>query len=51
MTASGDEVCNGTNYKDLETFQKAQLRQKVISENLNTKFFCLNFCVFLVKTW
>lgn len=29
VTASGDEVCNGTNYKDLETFQKAQLRQKV----------------------
>lgn len=29
VTASGDEVCNGINYKDLETFQKAQLRQKV----------------------
>ncbi|XP_065157331.1 LOW QUALITY PROTEIN: tubby-related protein 4-like [Atheta coriaria] len=29
VTASGDEVCNGTNYKDLETFQKAQLRQKL----------------------
>ncbi|XP_049821138.1 tubby-related protein 4 isoform X2 [Aethina tumida] len=28
VTASGDEVCNGTNYKDLETFQKSQLRQK-----------------------
>ncbi|RZC42689.1 tubby-related protein 4, partial [Asbolus verrucosus] len=29
VTASGDEVFNGTNYKDLETFQKAQLRQKL----------------------
>lgn len=29
VTASGDEVFNGTNYRDLETFQKAQLRQKV----------------------
>ncbi|XP_063906897.1 tubby-related protein 4 isoform X2 [Zophobas morio] len=28
VTASGDEVFNGTNYRDLETFQKAQLRQK-----------------------
>ncbi|KAJ8935665.1 hypothetical protein NQ318_012827 [Aromia moschata] len=26
--ASGDEIFNGTNYKDLETFQKSQLRQK-----------------------
>lgn len=26
---SGDEVVGGKNYKDLETFQKAQLRQKV----------------------
>lgn len=30
ITASGDEVYNGTNYKDLESFQKAQLRQKVM---------------------
>nr|XP_015839629.1 PREDICTED: tubby-related protein 4 [Tribolium castaneum] len=29
VTASGDEVYNGTNYRDLETFQKAQLRQKL----------------------
>ncbi|XP_044262852.1 tubby-related protein 4 [Tribolium madens] len=29
VTASGDEVFNGTNYRDLETFQKAQLRQKL----------------------
>ncbi|CAG9773004.1 unnamed protein product [Ceutorhynchus assimilis] len=29
VTASGDEVFNGTNYKDLETFQKSQLRQKL----------------------
>ncbi|XP_018322268.1 tubby-related protein 4 [Agrilus planipennis] len=29
ITASGDEICNGSNYKDLETFQKAQLRQKL----------------------
>lgn len=29
VNASGDEVFNGTNYRDLETFQKAQLRQKV----------------------
>lgn len=26
---SGDEVFNGKNYRDLESFQKAQLRQKV----------------------
>lgn len=31
--ASGDEVFNGTNYKDLETFQKSQLRQKVLILN------------------
>ncbi|XP_044761146.1 tubby-related protein 4 isoform X3 [Coccinella septempunctata] len=29
VTASGDEIFNGTNYRDLETFQKAQLRQKL----------------------
>ncbi|KAK4881757.1 hypothetical protein RN001_005076 [Aquatica leii] len=29
VNASGDEVFNGTNYRDLETFQKAQLRQKL----------------------
>lgn len=29
-TFSGDEVVNGKNYRDLETFQKAQLRQKVM---------------------
>lgn len=29
VNASGDEIFNGTNYKDLETFQKSQLRQKV----------------------
>ncbi|XP_050293804.1 tubby-related protein 4 isoform X2 [Anthonomus grandis grandis] len=29
VTASGDEIFNGTNYKDLETFQKSQLRQKL----------------------
>ncbi|XP_030760471.1 tubby-related protein 4 [Sitophilus oryzae] len=29
VTASTDEVFNGTNYKDLETFQKSQLRQKL----------------------
>lgn len=39
VTASGDEICNGTNYKDLETFQKAQLRQKV----------CYNLDSFLAK--
>ncbi|KAJ8984756.1 hypothetical protein NQ317_005021 [Molorchus minor] len=29
VNVSGDEVFNGTNYKDLETFQKSQLRQKL----------------------
>ncbi|XP_072398589.1 uncharacterized protein Tusp [Diabrotica undecimpunctata] len=29
VNASGDEIFNGTNYKDLETFQKSQLRQKL----------------------
>ncbi|KAF5286901.1 hypothetical protein FQA39_LY00434 [Lamprigera yunnana] len=29
VNVSGDEVFNGTNYRDLETFQKAQLRQKL----------------------
>ncbi|CAG9857566.1 unnamed protein product [Phyllotreta striolata] len=29
VNASGDEVFNGANYKDLETFQKSQLRQKL----------------------
>ncbi|KAJ8937377.1 hypothetical protein NQ314_011925, partial [Rhamnusium bicolor] len=29
INASGDEIFNGTNYKDLETFQKSQLRQKL----------------------
>lgn len=29
VAASGDEIVGGKNYKDLETFQKAQLRQKV----------------------
>ncbi|KAK5649822.1 hypothetical protein RI129_000851 [Pyrocoelia pectoralis] len=29
VNASGDEIFNGTNYRDLETFQKAQLRQKL----------------------
>nr|XP_022905081.1 tubby-related protein 4-like [Onthophagus taurus] len=29
VNASGDEVFNGVNYTDLETFQKAQLRQKL----------------------
>lgn len=29
VAQSGDEVVNSKNYKDLETFQKAQLRQKV----------------------
>ncbi|CAG9817981.1 unnamed protein product [Phaedon cochleariae] len=29
VNASGDETCNGTYYKDLETFQKSQLRQKL----------------------
>lgn len=29
VNGSGDEVYNVTNYRDLETFQKAQLRQKV----------------------
>lgn len=35
VNASGDEVYNGSNYKDLETFQKSQLRQKV-SERTNS---------------
>jgi hypothetical protein len=34
---SGDEVFNGKNYRDLESFQKAQLRQKVFS--INSRFF------------
>ncbi|XP_066252938.1 tubby-related protein 4 isoform X1 [Euwallacea similis] len=29
VNVSGDEIFNGTNYKDLETFQKSQLRQKL----------------------
>lgn len=29
VVQSGDEIVNSKNYKDLETFQKAQLRQKV----------------------
>ncbi|XP_057660547.1 tubby-related protein 4 [Diorhabda carinulata] len=29
INASGDEIFNGTNYKDLETFQKSQLLQKL----------------------
>jgi hypothetical protein len=29
VVQSGDEVFNGKNYRDLESFQKAQLRQKV----------------------
>lgn len=29
VAASSDEIIGGKNYKDLETFQKAQLRQKV----------------------
>ncbi|KAL1506150.1 hypothetical protein ABEB36_005566 [Hypothenemus hampei] len=29
VNASGDDIFNGTNYKDLETFQKSQLRQKL----------------------
>ncbi|KAG5863064.1 Tubby-related protein 4, partial [Gonioctena quinquepunctata] len=29
VNASGDEIFNGTNYRDLETFQKSQLRQKL----------------------
>ncbi|ENN71704.1 hypothetical protein YQE_11627, partial [Dendroctonus ponderosae] len=28
-TGSSEEIFNGTNYKDLETFQKSQLRQKL----------------------
>lgn len=32
VAASGDEIVGGKNYKDLETFQKAQLRQKVSHE-------------------
>jgi hypothetical protein len=29
IVQSGDEVFSGKNYRDLESFQKAQLRQKV----------------------
>ncbi|XP_074029104.1 WD40 superfamily protein Tusp isoform X2 [Leptinotarsa decemlineata] len=29
VNASGDEIFNGMNYRDLETFQKSQLRQKL----------------------
>jgi hypothetical protein len=30
VACSGDEIVNGRNFKDLESFQKAQLRQKVL---------------------
>lgn len=38
VNASGDEICNGTNYRDLETFQKAQLRQKVSRKIVAEKY-------------
>lgn len=41
VNASGDEVFNGTNYRDLETFQKAQLRQKVNRNRVLVFHFCI----------
>lgn len=47
VAASGDEICGAKNYKDLETFQKAQLRQKV--SDVVFRWLLCNFVVLSVE--